>query len=66
MMIGVKMSKNIESAIKLLNDKNLVWSDDFEQIRLPLSNLLIEISFFQLSKLPAAESLAEILIKEDN
>lgn len=34
------MRNKLEEAIALLDDKHLVWSDDFESIRLPLSDLL--------------------------
>lgn len=67
MMIGDMMSKNVEEAIKLLRDDNLVWSDDFEQIRVSLVNVLVEI--LELSNpIPvlAVETLAEILIASDS
>lgn len=34
------MKQKLQEAIALLDDKHLVWSDDFETIRLPLSDLL--------------------------
>jgi hypothetical protein len=34
------MKTRIEKAIKLLKDDNLVWSNDFNQIRKPLAELL--------------------------
>jgi hypothetical protein len=34
------MKQKLGEAIALLDDKHLVWSDDFESIRLPLSDLL--------------------------
>lgn len=34
------MDKELSQAIALLLDRNLVWSDDFETIRIPLANLL--------------------------
>ena len=34
------MDKELGEAIALLLDRNLVWSDDFETIRIPLANLL--------------------------
>lgn len=37
------MNEKLKEAIALLDDKNLIWSDDFDQIRLPLSDLLERI-----------------------
>lgn len=37
------MNEKLKEAIALLDDAHLVWSDDFEQIRLPLSDLLERI-----------------------
>jgi hypothetical protein len=34
------MKHELAEAIALLDDKHLVWSEDFETIRLPLSDLL--------------------------
>lgn len=34
------MDKKLAEATALLLDRNLVWSDDFETIRVPLANLL--------------------------
>lgn len=37
------MNEKLKEAVALLDDAHLVWSDDFEQIRLPLSDLLERI-----------------------
>lgn len=37
------MNNKLKEAIALLDDGHLIWSDDFEQIRLPLSDLLERI-----------------------
>lgn len=37
------MNEKLKEAVALLDDAHLIWSDDFEQIRLPLSDLLERI-----------------------
>lgn len=37
------MSTTFTEALRLLKDENLVWSDEFEEIRRPLADLLVRI-----------------------
>lgn len=43
----------LEKAIKLLEDKNLVWSEDFDTIRLELAELMRKAANEQYHKLEA-------------
>jgi len=64
--IGKTMiEKELNQAIKLLNDDNLVWSDDFENIRRNLAGLLtkaIQVEFHHLE--PEIGDLALNLMRE--
>jgi hypothetical protein len=35
------LTKEISEALELLRDENLVWSSDFEDVRLDLANLIL-------------------------
>mgnify|MGYP000420339113 CR=1 FL=1 len=37
---------NIEHIVTLLTDKNLVWDNDFDQVRQPLANLFQAIDYY--------------------
>lgn len=59
------MDKEIKQAIKLLQDKNLVWSSDFETIRENLASLMqkiFELEYHQLE--PEIGDLALNLTRE--
>ena len=43
----------LEKAVKLLEDKNLVWSEDFDTIRLELTQLMRKAADVQYHKLEA-------------
>jgi len=43
----------LEKAIKLLEDKNLVWSEDFDTIRLELTQLMRKATDVEYHKLEA-------------
>jgi len=49
---------NIKEARALLNDDNLVWSEDFERIRKPLSSLLD-------GNLHALNDIADAIVEAD-
>ena len=56
---------DIEKAIKLLEDKNLVWSQDFDTIRLELKELLRKAAEVEYHKLEAElDGLAQSLVNE--
>lgn len=58
------------AAAALLVDDNLVWSDDFEQIKKHLANLLLSqadnIAILGNEASPSALRLAEQLLKDEN
>lgn len=55
----------LEKAIKLLEDKNLVWSEDFDTIRLELTQLLRKAAEVEYHKLEAElDRLAQSLVNE--
>lgn len=55
----------LEKAIKLLEDKNLVWSEDFDTIRLELTQLLRKAAEVEYHKLEAElDGLAQSLVNE--
>jgi hypothetical protein len=55
----------LEKAIKLLEDKNLVWSKDFDTIRLELSQLMRKAAEVRYRELEAElESLANSITNE--
>jgi hypothetical protein len=43
----------LEKAIKLIEDKNLVWSEDFDSIRLELTQLMRKAADVEYHKLEA-------------
>lgn len=49
------LTKDIEEALNLLRDENLVWSADLEAIKLDLANLLLVCA--------AQEGIAQILAR---
>jgi len=55
----------LEKALKLLEDKNLVWSKDFDTIRLELSELMRKAAEVRYRELEAElESLANSITNE--
>lgn len=55
----------LEKAIKLLEDKNLVWSQDFDTIRLELAGLMRKAADEQYAKLEAElDALAKSVSNE--
>jgi hypothetical protein len=55
----------LAKAIRLLEDKNLVWSEDFDTIRLELTQLLRKAAEVEYHKLEAElDGLAQSLINE--
>ena len=57
----------LEKAIKLLEDKNLVWSKDFDTIRLELTQLMRKAADVEYHKLEAElDALAKQVMNEGN
>lgn len=55
----------LEQAIKLLEDKNLVWSEDFDTIRLELTQLMRKAANEQYHELEAElDALAKQISNE--
>jgi hypothetical protein len=55
----------LEKALKLLDDKNLVWSQDFDTIRLELSQLMRKAAEVRYRELEAElDSLAKGITNE--
>ena len=55
----------LEKAIKLLEDKNLVWSEDFDTIRLELSQLMRKAAKVRYRELEVElESLVKVITNE--
>jgi hypothetical protein len=55
----------LEKAINLLEDKNLVWSEDFDTIRLELTQLMRKAADVQYHKLEAElDALAKSVSNE--
>jgi hypothetical protein len=55
----------LEKAVKLLEDKNLVWSQDFDTIRLELTQLLRKAADAEYHKLEAElDALAKQITNE--
>jgi hypothetical protein len=55
----------LEKALKLLEDKNLVWSKDFDTIRLELSQLMRKAAEVRYRELEAElDSLANSITNE--
>jgi len=55
----------LEKALKLLEDKNLVWSQDFDTIRLELSQLMRKAAEVRYRELEAElDSLAKGITNE--
>jgi hypothetical protein len=55
----------LEKALKLLEDKNLVWSKDFDTIRVELSELMRKAAEVRYRELEAElESLANSITNE--
>ena len=56
---------DLEKAVKLLEDKNLVWSQDFDTIRLELTQLLRKAADVEYPKLEAElDALAKQIANE--
>ncbi len=57
----------LEKAVKLLEDNNLVWSSDLDTIRLDLARLMRKAANEQYHKLEAElEALAKQITNEGN
>ena len=55
----------LEKAIKLIEDKNLVWSEDFDSIRLELTQLMRKAADVEYHKLEAElDALAKAVNNE--
>lgn len=55
----------LEKAVRLLEDKNLVWSEDFDTIRLELTQLMRKAADVQYHKLEAElDALAKQITNE--
>ena len=55
----------LEKAIKLIEDKNLVWSEDFDTIRLELTQLMRKAADIEYHKLEAElDALAKAVNNE--
>jgi hypothetical protein len=55
----------LEKAIKLIEDKNLVWSEDFDTIRLELTQLMRKAADVEYHKLEAElDALAKAVNNE--
>jgi hypothetical protein len=55
----------LEKALKLLEDKNLVWSQDFDTIRLELSQLMRKAAEVRYREIEAElDSLANSITNE--
>jgi hypothetical protein len=57
---------DFKQAIALLRDNNLVWSSDFDDIRLRLADLLTAKVSLGASNHPAIIELVQTLIAEEN
>lgn len=57
---------DFKQAISLLRDNNLVWSSDFDDIRLSLANLLTTKVSLAAANHPALIELVQTLISEEN
>lgn len=57
---------DFKQAISLLRDNNLVWSSDFDDIRLSLANLLTTKVSLGAANHPALIELVQTLISEEN
>lgn len=55
----------VKQALGLLNDKNLIWSADFDAIRQPLADYLKSETILR-SPSPFAVHLADALLVEEN
>jgi hypothetical protein len=55
----------LDKAVKLLEDKNLVWSEDFDTIRLELSQLMRKAAEVRYRELEAElDSLSKAITNE--
>lgn len=57
---------DFKQAISLLRDNNLVWSHDFDDIRLSLADLLTSKIALGASNHPALIELVQTIISEEN
>jgi hypothetical protein len=59
--------EDFSKALSLLNDKNLVWSDDFESIRTNLASLMAKAWEMEYAGLePEIGNLASNLVRGQN
>jgi hypothetical protein len=60
------MNTQIDKAIRLLRDDNLVWDEDFEAIRQPLANLLDTATQFEYRHIEdQIDAIVSVLMKEE-
>jgi hypothetical protein len=60
------MNKEIDKAIRILRDDNLVWDEDFEQIRYPLADLLDVATQFEYRHIEdQIDKIVDVLVKEE-
>jgi hypothetical protein len=59
------LTKNIQEALELLRDDNLIWSKDFEDIRLDLANLILVSAANGEIMASLADTLAKKIVYAD-
>lgn len=59
------LTENIKQAVDLLRDENLVWSNDFNEIKLDLANLLLASAAQGDFMASIADNFAGKLIHQD-
>jgi hypothetical protein len=60
------MNTQIDKAIRLLRDDNLVWDEEFEAIRHPLANLLDTATQFEYRHIEdQIDEIVTVLMKEE-
>jgi hypothetical protein len=59
------LTRNIDEAVELLRDNNLVWSSDFEDVKQDLANLLLVCAAQGDIMQTLADNLARKLIQAD-
>lgn len=63
--LGVRSTLPMQ-ARDLLRNKNMVWSDDMEQLRIPLADLLVAVEVTGLHKRELMRLSAAIMFDGDN
>jgi len=65
-MSEIRLMNDFKQAIGLLRDKNLVWSSEFDDIRLALADIIENKVELGKANDPALIELVQILISEEN